>query len=1371
MENKKSSPELKPSRSDRVLAGMKSPFIPCEILLAAMAAIFFALPLPCQALTINLVETSTAAAPPNDPTGALLKAMMERAAETWEAIILDNVTLEIEFAYTNSIVDSVPAAIDGDGFAYPWASAAPNGYNAADQTISGFVNVNPFTLPNPTTSNVVPTWVFDTDPTTHENFDMKQALYRDLGTTEAGIRFSTATTTPPDVLEVSYRGEAIAGTPTFNTADAYTTLLHEIGHVLGMHGHFSNAGDTVVTTDPDFTVGTPFDANFNSGSSGIERGHFEWNTPGNPRANNPLMCGSCAELSARRLPTAQDVICIASLGHWTEIDLPRKEFAHPTLKSYNRAGNWIGNRVPDAEDEVSCRHGGVVRLNSASVAKTLTVSSGSQLETQGHDLTAGGAMSLSHPLNLLQNHTLLVEGGSVVAVEDLDVQPSAVVEMTDNSDVVVADDLVLEGRLRGNGKVRASGVFRNNGGTIIAEGGGTLELAGGAAGINLDGENGFETGTVKVESADFRLLSPLTDHFGNTIDVEAGFAAIFEITFSLGTNGVINLNGGSSPDPTGQATIRGRSELLGTVNIDGEAAIRSHNFIGVASSSFPSQLVGHTFEARVDVDLPDANDRLAVYGVEIEDGATFTGAGSLVSGDGAEFDLHDGADVGVKTTNRGFLSIATTSTGDATVAELVCRNPGTMTFDIDGIPATGNFDHLQSTADAQLRGRLVVNMDSGITGLPGMRWRILDAPVINGVFSTVEINNPPAPYIASVEYATDGVDVVLSSGLVLPTVANLLPVSAQAGTGLRIPLGQGGIGNVRISSDNTAVIGALEDGLDFRAPGTANVRVEVLLANGDVDVQTYTITVEGGAGECGIEAQLLHSAGAPDDALGSSSAISGDIAIGGAPEAIGGRGQAVIWERLAAGWTEVATLITAGAPNDSFGAAVALNGNTALVGAPGRATDNGEVRVFERSGGAWSQTSILNPASVAGAQHFGQSLALSSNFAFVGAPTESGSEGAVYVFQRGAGSWTPLAILRASDRAAGMRFGASLAWSGGMLAVGAPGRNADDGAVYRFELAGGALVERQILTAGASLFPGEALGSSVAFDPTSLAIFAGAPLREVNSERNAGGVAVFENTGGWNLQAMVELPSPELNGQFGFAVAVGGCGPLASAPFSNALEIEGGALHMLLTDGAGSWKAAGATGTPDLAAGDHLGYSLGGHAEGFCAGARYDDDRDDDAGAVYVWREGVVSGGQFIAQGDPADWLDVNFPGGAPGGNRLDLDDDGDGRSRLFEYLQGRSPTQPEGDGDTVIETDTDQRARIRFRLARRAKDRYQMRAEWSGDGRFWTEDDKAPEVEDAGDADTVSLLWSADDRGRPGAAIGRVRVRPRITDSAGPES
>jgi hypothetical protein len=75
-------------------------------------------------------------------------------------------------------------------------------------------------------------------------------------------------------------------------------------------------------------------------------------------------------------------------------------------------------------------------------------------------------------------------------------------------------------------------------------------------------------------------------------------------------------------------------------------------------------------------------------------------------------------------------------------------------------------------------------------------------------------------------------------------------------------------------------------------------------------------------------------------------------------------------------------------PQKLFGASLALSGDTLAVGATGEDSESGAVYVFRRSGTAWLQEALLHASNAESLDHFGASVALSGDLLAVGAPQE-----------------------------------------------------------------------------------------------------------------------------------------------------------------------------------------------------------------------------------------------------------------------------------------------------------------------------------------------------------------------------------------------
>jgi FG-GAP repeat len=207
------------------------------------------------------------------------------------------------------------------------------------------------------------------------------------------------------------------------------------------------------------------------------------------------------------------------------------------------------------------------------------------------------------------------------------------------------------------------------------------------------------------------------------------------------------------------------------------------------------------------------------------------------------------------------------------------------------------------------------------------------------------------------------------------------------------------------------------------------------------------------------QAKLVAADGAAFDQFGISVAASGNTAVVGAfGDDDNGRssGSAYIFARSGTTWTQQAKLLAAdGAEIDEFGVSVAASGDTALIGAIFD-DDLGSAYAFVRSGTSWTQQAKLTAADGSGSDNFGAAVALDEDTAVIGAPGDGdlgAASGSTYVFARSGGSWTQRDKLTAAGGAAVDFFGAAVALSGRTAVIGALGdddRGSSAGAAYVF---------------------------------------------------------------------------------------------------------------------------------------------------------------------------------------------------------------------------------------------------------------------------------------------------------------------------------
>jgi len=272
------------------------------------------------------------------------------------------------------------------------------------------------------------------------------------------------------------------------------------------------------------------------------------------------------------------------------------------------------------------------------------------------------------------------------------------------------------------------------------------------------------------------------------------------------------------------------------------------------------------------------------------------------------------------------------------------------------------------------------------------------------------------------------------------------------------------------------------------------------------------------------------------DGFGEAVATDGQVLIGGVSRYMDARGAAVIFERVNGTWRQTAMLTARqGSTNDSLGRAVAVLGDMAFVGAPGRNSRVGAVYVFRRDGGAWAQAARLD-GSPESEGRFGAAIAVQGTRLVVGAPTEN-RRGAVHVFRQDGTRWTRDTVLIGPD-SIGPGFGARVALAGETAIAASPTANGGTGAVFPYRMDGsGAWRPEGRLTAPTPT-PVGLFGWSVALDGVdALLIGAVGP-----PQGGTGAVHVFRRqaSGSWTSAQQLAPEGISPGAFFGASVAVSG---------------------------------------------------------------------------------------------------------------------------------------------------------------------------------------------------------------------------------------
>jgi hypothetical protein len=269
------------------------------------------------------------------------------------------------------------------------------------------------------------------------------------------------------------------------------------------------------------------------------------------------------------------------------------------------------------------------------------------------------------------------------------------------------------------------------------------------------------------------------------------------------------------------------------------------------------------------------------------------------------------------------------------------------------------------------------------------------------------------------------------------------------------------------------------------------------------------------------------------------------------------------------------------ADGGQFGASVALSGATLLVGTPissNRAGDRaGFVTALRRVGHEWRVEATLSSAESTGVDRFGQSVAVDGETALVGAPADAAAGpgvGSVAVFTRSDGRWTRRATL-APEAAQTRRFGTDVAVAGDTAVVGfRRGTGADrseHGGACVFVRRGGSWWRRATFTGGGR---GDRFGESVALDGETVVV--GAPGETNAAGPNAGGAYAFGRTGRrWQRSSTLVGDPRRSDDRFGESVAVDDDFAVVGAPLATAgRSPDGGGLGTgyLFERRSGDWR-------------------------------------------------------------------------------------------------------------------------------------------------------------------------------------------------------
>ena len=399
-------------------------------------------------------------------------------------------------------------------------------------------------------------YFFDPTPEDNGEFDMQPALFHDLVSADQTSFFTGSV---PLVFEVGFIGTANPG-PAQGVTDMLTLVLHELGHALGMSA--SNDATIIETTDGDYDVDPLFVGGATMGvrySSDRNIAHL---------ADNHAALFPAIPNNARHLPSATDLLSMASGHGYIEVDLPRKNFLASASNHWEPA-RWTGNRNPDIDDDAFVRSPDVdpiVQLMGPSQARTLVIAEGDQLVTNAHALEvreqitvygAGTTLTVNDVSGSITADALLVDkaarlvvAGGVASAASVTLTAGGQIDLSAGRLAVGQLDLTGGTLIMTGGSLNADGVegdFQMQGGLFSLSQSPGQTVIHGAYSQSTNSMLGIELNGPVVGTDYDQLLVSDTAVLAGTLGVTTGFTPITGVSPGvIGQTFAIVTHGGSS---------------------------------------------------------------------------------------------------------------------------------------------------------------------------------------------------------------------------------------------------------------------------------------------------------------------------------------------------------------------------------------------------------------------------------------------------------------------------------------------------------------------------------------------------------------------------------------------------------------------------------------------------------------------------------------------------------------------------------------------------------------------------------------------------------------------------------------------------------
>ena len=317
------------------------------------------------------------------------------------------------------------------------------------------------------------------------------------------------------------------------------------------------------------------------------------------------------------------------------------------------------------------------------------------------------------------------------------------------------------------------------------------------------------------------------------------------------------------------------------------------------------------------------------------------------------------------------------------------------------------------------------------------------------------------------------------------------------------------------------------------------------------------------------------------------------------------------------------TAASDGRASEKFGQDVAISGNWAIVGAPNATVtrdgitrpNQGAAYIYFFDGNTWQQQQKLVASSGTADDFLGTCVSISGNFAVVGSPDES-LRGAAYVYFFNGTSWMQQQRLSAIAGNNSDQFGTDVSIEGNTIVVGASlynkGTVTDAGAAYVFVFNGSSWVQQQRLEATDGA-SGDRFGTSVSLSGDRMLI--GSPRCD-GSATDQGAAYVFSLSGGtWTQQQKLTVSSAPAGAEFGMSVSLSPDYAVIGAPATT--TTLPGTVYVFASTGSAWPRVATLT---SIVSDDLFGSTVYISGDHILIGAASDHSANPDQGASYIYQ-------------------------------------------------------------------------------------------------------------------------------------------------------